>query len=269
MSNETPGYIPVSEWPDLEALAVGYGEHLMSESNKLNGKRLVLTFNDGTRIAHQFSDDNTLKWEILESAQSGKAEYKALEVRPAIFFIDFYKPDHEEQVTLILNTSTGQAIAGISGFHTKDNQKRTRTKFSHASIDGDSDSSNTIAPFQPTQDLIGKHILYRYTPRDAYEHIYHNQGTFTWHCLSGTEKGLADTEPCKMLKVAKKLYLLFWSEKIMPVESIVMVDLERMRSTGRFFCWDPKPKRRVQMLFGSYATVLAETDAAGVVASKM
>ncbi|KAL5360112.1 molybdenum cofactor biosynthesis protein F [Aspergillus floccosus] len=260
-TTETPGYVPVSEWPNLEALAVGYGEHLMVESKGLSGKRFDLLLGDATQIAQQFVDDRILTWEIVGDGQRGDAEYKAFEVRPDIFFVDFYKPDYDEQVSLVLNLSTGQALAGISGFHIKDGQKRTWTKLMDASIGG----HESVTHFQSTEDLIGKHILYRYTPRDAYEHIYLNQGTFTWHCLSGTEKGLADTEPCKMLKVADQLYLLFWSEKIMPVESIVMVDLGQMRSTGRFFCWDPKPAKRVHMLFGSYATVLAETNASALV----
>ncbi|KAL3429962.1 molybdenum cofactor biosynthesis protein F [Aspergillus tetrazonus] len=241
-ASETPGFIPVSEWPNLEVLAVDYNEHLMAESYKLTGKRLTLVIAgaDPARIAHHFLGD-------------------AFEVRPDIFFVDFYKPEYQEEVSLVIYLRSGQAIVGLSDFHFKDGQKKTWTRFSDASIDGYSN----VAPFVPTADLIGKHILYRYTPRDAYEHIYLNQGTFTWHCLSGTEKGLADTGPCKMLKLDERLYLLFWSEKIMPVEAIVIVDLEHMRSTGRFFCWDPKPAKLVQMSFRSYATVLAETDAAG------
>ncbi|RMJ21073.1 hypothetical protein PHISP_08059 [Aspergillus sp. HF37] len=262
--NETPGYVPISQWPNLEALAVGYGEHIMAESRKLSGKHVTLFFPDGTQIAHEFIDGNTLEWEVQSTKQRGTARYKAFEVRPNTFFIDFYKPDYEEQVSLVANLTTCQVIVGISGFHIKDGQKRTWTNFSDASIE----RYAKVAPFAPTADLIGKHILYRYTPRDAYEHVYLNQGTFTWHCLNGTEKGLADTEPCKMLKLDEKLYLLFWSEKIMPVESIVVVDLEKMRSTGRFFCWDPKPAKLVQMLFGSYATILAEADAAGVAGAR-
>jgi hypothetical protein len=263
-TTETPGYVPVSEWPNLEALAVGYGEHLMVQSTGLSGKRFELVLGGTTGVAHHFVDDHMLTWEMVGDGRKGDAEYKAFEVRPNIFFVDFYKPGYDEQVSIVLNFSTGQALAGISGFHIKDGQKRTWTELTDASIG----SYGSVTPFQPTKDLIGKHILYRYTPRDAYEHIYLNQGTFTWHCLSGTEKGLADTEPCKMLKLDDQLYLLFWSEKVMPVESIVVVDLGQMRSTGRFFCWDPKPAKRVHLLFGSYATVLAETNAATVLGSR-
>ncbi|KAK9849764.1 Molybdenum cofactor biosynthesis protein F [Penicillium brevicompactum] len=266
-ANKTPGYIPISQWPNLESLAVGFREHLMAGSHKLSGDSLaiILADTDRTCITHNFVDAQTLRWEVMQTKQSGAAQYKAFEVRPGIFFIDFYKPDYEEQVTLLFNFTSGQGIVGLSGFHVReDGRKRTWTKFTDASIEG----RTTVTPFAPTADLIGKHILYRYTPRDAYEHVYLNQGTFSWHCLSGTEKGLVDTEPCKMLKLDDKLYLLFWTEDIMPVESIVIVDLKHMRSTGRFFCWDPKPARLVQMSFGSYATVLAETDAARMVETR-
>lgn len=88
-----------------------------------------------------------------------------------------------------------------------------------------------------------------------------------WHYLDGTEKGLVDTEPTKVLELGRELYMLFWSEIVMPVESFIAADLEQMHSTGRFFCWDVKPKRIVRQVFGSYATILAESSIDEVVAS--
>ncbi|KAK7427349.1 hypothetical protein QQZ08_006118 [Neonectria magnoliae] len=259
-SADISDFVPVSDWPDLEALAAGYSEHLMPQSNTLTGKKFEHSFDNGYRISHHFVDDDKLTWRILDGEDhvglSGDAQYKSFEVRSNIFFVDFYKPAYKEQVSLVLDVITGQAVVGVSGFSDETaGQRRTWTKFTNATAN----HRGSVEPYLPTEELIGKHVLYRYTPRDAYEHVYLNKGTFLWHCLSGTEKGLADAERCKMLKLRDNLYLLFWTETIMPVESIVVVDLEAMRSTGRFFCWDPKPQRAVHMLFGSYATVLAET----------
>jgi hypothetical protein len=61
--------------------------------------------------------------------------------------------------------------------------------------------------------------------------------------------------------------MLFWSETVMPVESFIVVDLEQMRSTGRFFCLDVKPKRMVRQVLGSYVIILAESSIDKVVAS--
>lgn len=263
-------YVPVSEWPDTEAWTAGFDEHLMPQSYDLAGQKIKIIFDNGMRIMHNFQNGTTLTWEIEDSDQphegpssSGTQEYKAFEVRSKVFFVDFYKPEYEELVSMVLNTTTGQVICGISGFYDRQGERRTKTTFLNARIDGFDDAK----PFPPTDALVGKHILYRYTARDWYEHIYLNRGTFTWHCLDGTEKGLADTEPTKVLELGEKLYMLFWSETVMPVESFIVVDLEQMRSTGRFFCWDVKPKQMVRQVFGSYATILAESSIDKVLAS--
>lgn len=137
-ASETPGLVPVFEWPNLEALAVGYNEHLMAEPHKLTGKRLTLVIAgaDPTRIAHHFLDDGNLEWEIQGTERTGIAQFRAFEVQPDIFFVDFYKPEYQEEVSLVINLRTGQAIVGLSGFHFKGGQKRTWTRFSDASIDG-------------------------------------------------------------------------------------------------------------------------------------
>ena len=265
VATETPGFVPISEWPTLHDLCDGFNEHLLPPSNKLSGQQFELVFEDGMHVDHHFLDAKKMTWRITEGLDvvglSDDTEYQAFEVRPNTFFVDFHKVDYDEEVSIVMNTQTGQAVVGISGFRDTAGGRRTYTTFSNAHIKGFDGSP----PYETTDELIGKHVLYRYTGNDAYEHMYLNQGTFTWHCLSGTEKGLADTEPCKMLKLADQLYLLFWTEKIMPVESVVVVDLEQMRSTGRFFCWDPKPGQGVRTLFGSYATLLADTRVRKVV----
>lgn len=247
--------MPIKDWPTLVDLCSGFDEHVLPRSDKLTGCKHTLLFTDGSLIEHTYVDGKTLEWKILGGSElQGKADYVAIEVRPGIFFVDFQKPDYDEEVTFVLDSNSGRAIVSISGFIEVEGKRRTRTTFHDAHLDDRQDAE----PFPHTTELIGKHVLYRYTGRDVYEHVYLNQGTFTWHCLSGTEKGLADTEPCKMLKLSDKLYLLFWTEKIMPVESVVVVDLDKMRSTGRFLCWDPEHKKAVHTTFGSYATILAE-----------
>ncbi|EWY82597.1 hypothetical protein FOYG_14691 [Fusarium oxysporum NRRL 32931] len=257
-TSEIADFVPVAKWPTLQEMADGFREHLMPASNKLQGKYFEHTYDNGWKISHDFGADS-VTWKILEGEGTGltaPAKYEAFEVRPDVFFVDFFKPDYNEVVSLIVDTVTGQAIAGVSGFKDENGERRTFTSFINAVAFG----GKPVEPFPATDELIGKHVLYRYTPRDAYEHVYLNKGTMAWHCLSGTERGIADAEKCQMLKLRDNLYMLFWTETVMPVESIVVVDLEKMRSTGRFYCWDPKPKEAVHVRFGSYATVVAETS---------
>ena len=255
---ENPEFVPVTDWPTLEAMADGFRQNLIPATTKLQGKTITHTFDNGMKISHTFEADS-LTWTILEgqdSGKSGKADFEAFEVRPDIFFIDFLKPDYNEVVTMIADLSTGQAITGVSGFKEVAGERRTYTAFMNAT----SHEEKPVQAFSTTEDLIGKHVLYRYSNKDAYEHVYLNKGTFVWHCLGGAERGLADVEECKTLKLRENLYLFFWTETVQPVESMVVIDLEHMRSTGRFYCWDPKPKEAVHLRFGSLATVLAQTS---------
>jgi hypothetical protein len=257
-TSDNPEFVPFEDWPTLEAMADGFRQNLIPATNKLQGKTITHAFDNGMKISHAF-DGDSLTWSILEgqdSGKCGKADYEAFEVRPDIFFIDFLKPDYNEVVTMIADLSTGQAITGLSGFTEKAGERRTYTAFMNATNYED----KPVQAYSTTEDLIGKHVLYRYSNKDAYEHIYLNKGTFVWHCLSGAERGLADVEEGKTLKLRDNLYLFFWTETIQPVESMVVIDLEYMRSTGRFYCWDPKPKEAVHLRFGSLATVLAQTS---------
>lgn len=260
-SAKTLDFVPHDQWPTIEQLAQGYDEHLMPQSHALDGKRFMFLFENGWKIDHIFDEKGNLTWDIHEGGEytgmQGTQVYKAYEVRPGIFFVNFFKQEFEEQVSMVLDTEKGRVLNAISGYDKRpDGVMRTRTEFVQARIEGYDNTEN----FLLSDELVGKRVLYRYSPRDWYEHIYLNKTTFAWHCLSGAEKGLADTEKLGVWKIAEDCYLLTWSERVMPVESFIITDLKHNRSTGSFFCWDPKPAKPVRMLFGSHAEFINATN---------
>ena len=88
---------------------------------------------------------------------------------------------------------------------------------------------------RPTTDLIGRRVEYTYSSTERYEHIYLNEDFYTWHCLMGSEKGLADTDRCHYLKLGDELYLFVWREKIIPTLGAVVADFSAMRTMGKIF----------------------------------
>ncbi|WP_171038173.1 molybdenum cofactor biosynthesis F family protein [Aquibacillus sediminis] len=256
---ETQSFVPIEEWPTLEEMADGFSEHRIPHSSALSGKAFTLHFENDTVIKHDFKDEKTLVWTILKGEDKGLTgtdTYEAFEVRDGIFFVDFYKPDYEEQVSLIWKSLHGNVFVAVSSFVEIDGKKRTKTDFTSAVIAGAPGNN----PINPSSDFVGKRVLYEYSSDDWYEHVYLNKETLAWHCVNGAERGLADVEKCLFYHLDEDLTILFWTETVMPVESIVVVDLKEMRSTGRFFCWDPEPERVVSLTFGSLATVLNETQ---------
>ena len=59
--------------------------------------------------------------------------------------------------------------------------------------------------------------------------------------------------------VAEDLYIFFWTEKVMTVEAVLLVDLREQRSIGRMFGWDDPAAEPVILPFNSRLSVLNTT----------
>ena len=113
--------------------------------------------------------------------------------------------------------------------------------------------------------MVGKRVEYTYSPTECYEHIYLNERFYTWHCLLGSEKGLADTDRCHYYKLADRLYLFVWREKIVPTLGSVVVDLEALRTTGKIFGYQGEgPGGLSNFPVGARARVLNADDDRGI-----
>jgi hypothetical protein len=251
-------YVPVEEWPTLTAMVESFGERALPPTAALAGRRIALRLEDGSVIEHEFLDGATLRPRVLDGADAPDQvqRYVAIEARPGIYLIDYVSGDGAaaENVTIVLDLEIGRATIATSDLFDRDGETRARTTFAHAAV-GD----GTPTPHPESSGLVGKRIFYRYSDRDHYEHIYLNRGTFTWHCIRGAEQGLADTEQTRTWKVADDLFLFYWTEAVMPVEAVLLIDLQHLRSIGRMFGWDPAPDELVHLPFSSIATVLNET----------
>ena len=266
MSTTTPqqldptkqGYVPTEEWPDVTAMLAGFGEPSLPASAKLEAAPLEVLFENGWTVVHTFSD-GLVTWTITEgdgAGATGTHPYRAVEVRPEIFLVDFIKGEgaHSSDVTMIVDTSDGRVTVADSSFVDRNGEVRMKTDFISGRIAG----TGEIEARGRSSELVGKRIYYRYSPTEHYEHIYLNSGTFVWHCVRGAEVGLADADPVQVFELADGIVLLHWSETVMPVESILTIDLKNKRSIGRMFCWDGPTLDTVHIPFDSQFTILSD-----------
>lgn len=86
--------------------------------------------------------------------------------------------------------------------------------------------------------LIGLRNRYHYSLEEVYEHIYLNNNFYTWHCIKGSEAGLGGTDRCHDIKVAERLYLFVWREKIVPTLGVILIDMSRLKTDGKIFGYD-------------------------------
>jgi len=252
-------FVPVDEWPDVTAMLEGFGEPSLGATDDLEGSSFDIRFNNGWTIAHRF-EDGRITWTIVEgdgTGMTGTHPYRAVEVRPSVFFIDFVKGEgaHASDVSMVLDRNDGRVTVADSSFVDRRGAVRMQTDVLTGRVTG----TGEIESLHRSNALVGKRIFYRYSPSEHYEHIYLNNGTFVWHCIRGAEQGLADVDPATVYELGDGIVMLHWSESVMPVESFLVVDLVNERSIGRMFCWDGPTLAPVHLPFDSRFTVLNET----------
>ncbi|HBE9178109.1 TPA: molybdenum cofactor biosynthesis F family protein [Serratia fonticola] len=220
------------------ALAEGFAPHSNTLAQQdLAGTTLAFHFAEGETVRCHFNDDQTLLW------GDQRVDYRATSIRLGILFIDFLDPQRPNgSVTLVCDRQQGNLTA-VYGQLPDESQTRldafsrveqglpltaVNAEFRFGRLD------NSDAPLpQFTDELIGMRNMYTYSPTERYEHIYLNNNFYAWQCLDGVEKGLADVDRCHYVKVAEKLYLFVWREKIIPTLGVVMIDLQEMRTDGK------------------------------------
>lgn len=204
---------------------------------------MTLHFEDGSAVDYQFRSATE-----LVRAHDSVETYRATEIRPGILFVDSIVSDRRAStITLVLDLGAGICTAMQSELPTEAEarvpliervvrgEELTGVKARFLSGAIDVPFGHATARHGDTRDLIGKRIEYTYSRSERYEHVYLNEQFYTWHCLAGSERGLADTDRCRYLRVAHRLYLFVWREKIVPTLGAVLVDLEQMRTTGKIF----------------------------------
>lgn len=252
-------------------------ENILADSDDLTGKTIQLFFEDGTTTRIQFNTIHGLTWEVIEGAAKGEGgdeTYRATCPREGIYFVDYIKQGQRATtVSLVIDTAAQAATAVIGTLPTESEARKdafsrvqedmelTAVKVQILKATIDTPFTAQGHPHGPTDELVGKRILYVYSQTEVYEHIYLNKNLYTWHCLTGVEKGLADTDRCHYYKVDDDLYLFVWREKVVPTLGIVVINLERMKTTGKIFGYEGDDFGQLTNApVGAFATLLNVTQ---------
>lgn len=244
------------DWIPVGALSEAFtpDANLLPQAEGLSAKTLSLHLENGWLIRLAFSTVRTLRWAVHTADAGGEPELSAeipcsvTEIRPSIYFVDFINPrERAGTVSLVLDMTlhictvvlgtlptSEQTDAPLSARITRGDEL-TGVKATFLSGTIDTPSTASAEKHGATIELVGKRIEYTYSASERYEHVYLNERFYTWHCLSGSEAGLADTDRCHYFRLAHHLYLFTWREKIVPTLGVVIVDLEQMKTTGKVF----------------------------------
>jgi len=219
-------------WEEISSIESTLQANRQPSSDALVGRELLFVGGDTQPINLSFDSDTQLKCNGISHL------YDAVEAAPGLFLVGFQHSDEAHSATfLVIDLETNRATEVWAKMPTVDDADTSllrraqqdselspvRVEFRQRRIGSGSVES---PEHQPTDQLVGKRIRYTYSDGGVYEHIYLNPQLYTWHCLAGSEQGLADTDACTTLAIRPDIYLFCWREKIIPTVGIVVVNAQ-------------------------------------------
>jgi hypothetical protein len=215
----------------------------------LAGRATTLVLADGAELKVKLDADGTARWEM--GAERGACAYEAFELRDGIVAVAA-RVGERRSVFAVVRGDRG--IAAFAVLEDRPEGVAERTTYVQFGVGGP-----LAEPFEPTAELVGKRIHWRYSSTHAFEHIYLDASSYCWHCIEGPERGIGDVDPCVYYRLAEDLYLFSWSETVVPFNGAVAIDLREGSSTGRFFGWDTDRSEAEQIVVGARGTLLNVT----------
>ncbi len=260
-----------NDFPTVEELSNGFSEFRLEQSDALLEK--ILHLYDKNNEEYTYTFVSTTKLEVDSATQESPLSienYTLVSPRKNIYLLDYIE-SHEQAVSVTIVLDLDRKIGTIMRaqlpakeeadvsqlVRATKNMPMTSVTANYFPVSIDTPFTAQTAKHEFTQDLVGKHIRFRYSSNDTYEHIYLNEKFYTWHCVKGIEKGLCDTDRCYYLKLADNLYWFTWLEKVVPTIGTVIEDLspEVMRSFGKIAGYESYDHGKITNFpVGSYAT---------------
>lgn len=254
--------------PDSNALAIA--ADLVKQS-------IDLAFEDGAAVKLRFESESRLRWSHTggeRDGAQGEDDYRATSIRSGLYLVDYMEGglrdgtsmsfviDTDSKVATAIRGRLPAADAAHSSLLARALRQEELTaveiSFARASV-----GERFVAGsphHKETDGLIGLRIRHRYSPNELYEHIYLNDKRYCWHCIDGSERGLADVDRCHYYAIRPNLYLFVWREKVVPTLGVVLLDLDALKTTGKICGYqDGAMTGLINFPMGAYSTIVNRT----------
>lgn len=224
------------DWRTYDEFAAGIDAYRLPNAS-LQGTRLILSLDDGTRLDLDFGADS-VTWTAtgaISQSEPASDPYDAVPIRRDVTFVNLPLESRErESITVVFSTTTHRALVTRSRIAEQDipGTPRVHQDFWAGVTDGGEPTGDVPAP---SRDLIGKRNVYRYSPHHLYEHVYISSQRYAWQCVEGVQRGHGDMDMSTVWKFADGLYLFCFREFRIAVASVWLHDLGyQLMTTGIF-----------------------------------
>jgi hypothetical protein len=255
-----------STWLPLDGLAPGFDANKAPLSTELEGRTLTVLGGNGTRVEHRFGA-GTVTWVYSPGdgdptpAGSETEACEVFRVDDDLFYVQFHKAlERSEAVSLFLDLRAGRSLTVEATIGDPEpGTTRVRQVFHPGVLEGFPVAGDEPAP---TTSLVGRRVMWVYSEQHAYEHVYLSPQWYTWQCLAGPERGLADTDENSVWQLRPGIYVFTWREKVIPCASVTVADhrdARAIRSHGCLFGLDATGNSPVHFTFGAFGRLISTT----------
>ncbi|NWL13152.1 molybdenum cofactor biosynthesis protein MoaF [Paenarthrobacter nitroguajacolicus] len=250
--------LDTSNWLPLDGLAPGFDANKAPTVQDLAGQQFSVS-GDGGPMTFSF-DDEEVQW--AAASHAGTSTYEAFLVAEELYYAQWQSPqDPELAVSLVLDLLHGRALyIGATLGRATPSSVAVHHDFRPGTLDGYRATGTEISE---SRALIGRRVEWVYSETHAYEHIYLSPTWYTWQCLAGPERGLADTDSNTVFQVRPGIFVFTWREKVIPCGSVTVADHRdpnAIRSHGSLFGWDEAGREPVHFTFGAHGRLISITQ---------
>jgi hypothetical protein len=203
---------------------------------KLTGKQLTLRFNDGRVLYYSFSDKHTLTWKSDDAGEPKEEYYDAHEVDDGIiFFVHIIKGTSPQKANMIV-IDTGAKL--VTAFFAQIGNEVSTREVDRDIVFGYVDDGGTPPANRHslTRDLVGRSIVWTYSPEFCIQHIYASQWYSCFVDFSTFYGGALLSSPCNYVKINDHVYIYSWVEtEGAGVQGFALMNLFDMHDVGCFF----------------------------------
>ncbi|MDD7834886.1 MoaF C-terminal domain-containing protein [Paenarthrobacter sp. AB444] len=247
--------LDTSNWLPLDGLAPGFDANKAPIVQDLAGKELTVV-GDGGPMTFSF-DDEEVTW--TAAGYTGTSTHEVFKVAEDLYYAQWHSSVHAGlAVSLIADLANGRALyIGAHLGRATAAATAVQHDFRVGTLEGLTARGDAIGE---STALIGRRVEWIYSPVHAYEHVYLSPTWYTWQCLAGPERGLADTDSNTVFQVRPGIFVFTWREKVIPCGSVTVADhrdVNAIRSHGSLFGWDEAGVNPVHFTFGAHGRLIS------------
>ena len=255
-----------ANWPQIGDILANHDGGRPDPSTDLGGSKHIIRFTDGGELALDFQDGSVLNWrlgdrdEVADQADGGYFVDFIDRTNPLLSFSLWL--DLKKQTALLIEGSVADRTFEkqdlLSRIERSGSQSVPKLAYRHGAI-GD----GRAGEYPRTTDLLGKYLRYDYSDTHVYDHYYVNERYYYWYCWKGPDAGIGEFDEAAYFDLGENLYLVCWTEKLLPCLAVTIEDHTAMSTIGKVFGADSHSWQTGNNTVGAKLTLVATIPPAG------